>query len=39
VKTWRKAYYASNYPRLASIQKKYDPDLAFRFPRSIGSAP
>ena len=39
LKTWRKAYYASNYPRLASIQKQHDPDLAFRFPRSIGSAP
>jgi FAD/FMN-containing dehydrogenase len=35
---WRQAYYGANYSRLASIQAKYDPDLAFRFKQSIGSA-
>jgi hypothetical protein len=38
LKRWRQAYYGSNYARLASIQAKYDPDLAFRFKQSIGSA-
>jgi hypothetical protein len=35
---WRGAYYGSNFARLASIQAKYDPDLAFHFRQSIGSA-
>jgi FAD binding domain-containing protein/berberine-like enzyme len=38
LKGWRQAYYGANYSRLASIQAKYDPDLAFRFKQSIGSA-
>ncbi|MGX1776026.1 FAD-binding oxidoreductase [Nocardia brasiliensis] len=35
---WRTAYYGSNYPRLAEIAHRYDPEGFFRRPQSL-SAP
>src|SRR5215475_102572 len=32
---WRESYYAENYPRLARIKARYDPDRAFEFAQSI----
>src|SRR6185437_8662117 len=32
---WRNSYYGTNYPRLAQVRSKYDPDHFFRFPQAI----
>jgi FAD/FMN-containing dehydrogenase len=32
---WQQAYYGANFPRLAAIKKKYDPDGLFTFPQAI----
>jgi FAD/FMN-containing dehydrogenase len=32
---WQHAYYGENYPRLASIKARYDPDRLFNFPQAI----
>jgi FAD/FMN-containing dehydrogenase len=34
--TWRQAYYGSNYGRLKSIRRTYDPHHFFNFPQAIG---
>jgi FAD/FMN-containing dehydrogenase len=36
LKRWQAAYYGSNYARLVTVKKKYDPDRLFRFPQAIG---
>ncbi len=35
--SWKHAYYSTNYPRLAKIKAKVDPDRVFTFPQAIGS--
>lgn len=32
---WRNSYYGTNYPRLAQVRSKYDPDHFFLFPQAI----
>jgi len=36
-KGWQQAYWGSNYPRLAEIKKKYDPDGLFFVHNGVGS--
>lgn len=33
---WRTAYYGSNYNRLVSVQREYDPSHVFDFPQAVG---
>lgn len=33
---WQHAYYGSNYERLKTLKRAYDPDRLFDFPRAIG---
>jgi len=35
LQNWQQLYYASHYPRLQSIKKKYDPHNVFKFTESI----
>ena len=34
---WRRSYWGSNYPRLAAVKKKYDPDGLFTVHHGVGS--
>ena len=36
-KNWQQSYWGSNYPRLAEIKKKYDPDGLFFVHNGVGS--
>jgi hypothetical protein len=36
-KRWQQAYWGSNYPRLANIKRKYDPDGLFFVHNGVGS--
>jgi FAD/FMN-containing dehydrogenase len=37
LKSWKHAYYSTNYSRLAKIKAKVDPGRIFDFPQAIGS--
>ena len=34
---WRRSFWGSNYPRLAAVKKKYDPDGLFTVHHGVGS--
>ena len=34
---WQRAFWGSNYPRLADIKRRYDPDGLFTVHHSVGS--
>ncbi|MFD0361173.1 FAD-binding oxidoreductase [Nocardia sp. GCM10030253] len=34
---WQSAYYGPNYPRLAQIKRRHDPDQFFHFPQAINA--
>ncbi len=36
-KEWQQSYWGSNYPRLAEIKRKYDPDGLFFVHNGVGS--
>jgi len=36
-KDWQRSYWGANYPRLAAIKKKYDPDGLFFVHHGVGS--
>jgi hypothetical protein len=36
-KEWQQAYWGSNYPRLAQVKQKYDPDGPFFVHNGVGS--
>jgi FAD/FMN-containing dehydrogenase len=36
-KDWQKAFWGSNYPRLARIKRRYDPDGLFTVHHGVGS--
>jgi len=36
-RNWQQSFWGSNYPRLASIKKKYDPDGLFIVHHGVGS--
>ena len=38
LKSWRSAYYGSNYKRLRKVKRKYDPDWLLKFPQGIAPA-
>jgi FAD/FMN-containing dehydrogenase len=36
-RSWQKSFWGSNYPRLAAVKKKYDPDGLFFVHHGVGS--
>ena len=34
---WRRSFWGANYPRLAAVKKKYDPDGLFFVHHGVGS--
>ena len=38
LKSWRSAYYGSNYKRLRKVKRRYDPDWLLKFPQGIAPA-